>query len=184
MHKFVTILALSAGLACAGLIAATPAAAQSAAPAAQPDALAQMELTEPLIKQYLEAQPDINAFMGQATEPAGDTPDPKVLAKLDEIAKKHKFANFSQLDVVAGNIMLVLQGMDPKTKKYIGSAAALKQQIAELKADTKIAADDKKQELDELNQEMKAIIPVKFNTNIDLVTKYYDQLAAEPAAAK
>lgn len=182
MRKFVAALALSAGLACAAF--AAPVAAQPAAPTAQPDALAQMELTDALMKQYLEAQPDVDALMGQSSEQTADSADAKVMAKLDEVAKKHKFTNFSQLDVVAGNIALVLQGMDPKTKKYIGAAAALKQQIADVKADPKIAADDKKAELAELADEAKSIVPVKFNTNIDLVTKYYDQLAQDQAGQK
>jgi hypothetical protein len=179
MRKLVAVLLLSAGMAVtAGFTPASHALAQSA-PGAPVDALAQMELTDQLIQQYLEAQPDIEAAMGQAGEQESDKPDPKVLAKLEEVAKKHKFANFDQFDTVSGNIALVLEGVDPKTKKYIGAEAEIKQEIAALQANNKIAAADKKAEIGELNDELKSITPVKFKVNIDLVLKNFDKLAAE-----
>ena len=67
-----------------------------------------------------------------------------MIAKLEEIAKKHKFANYGELDTVAGNIMLVLEGVDPQTKKYIGAEAELKKEIAALQANKQISAEDKK----------------------------------------
>ena len=93
------------------------------------------------------------------------------------LAKKYKFANYDEYDTVAGNIALVLDGVDPKTKKYIGTEAAIKQQIADIKANKDIAAKDKKQQIADLNEEMKSITPIKFKSNIDLVLKYYDQLS-------
>ena len=107
-----------------------------------------------------------------------------MLAKLEEVAKKHKFANYDQFDTVAGNIALVLEGVDPKTKKYIGAEAEIKQEIAALQANNKIAAADKKAEIAELNDELKSITPVKFKVNIDLVLKYFDKLAAEEPEQK
>jgi len=179
MRNTLAILALVVGLGFA------PAAfAQTDAAAGRPDALAQMELSDALIKQYIEAQPDVEALMNQSSDQTADAPDPKVMAKLQDIAKKHKFANFGQMEAVAGNIALVLQGMDPKTKKYIGAEKELKQEIADLKADASISPDDKKSELAELQDELKNITLVKFNTNIDLVTKFYDQLAQDDKAAK
>ena len=59
------------------------------------------------------------------------------MAKLEAVAKKYKFANYDEFDVVAGNIALVLEGVDPKTKKYIGAEAAMKQQIAEVQSNSK-----------------------------------------------
>jgi len=142
------------------------------------DALAQMQLTEAQVQQYLEAQPDLDALMKDAPQQDADAaPDPKFEAKLEEVAKKHKFANYGEFDAVAGNIALVLEGVDEKTKKYIGSEAALKKQIAALNANKNIPAEDKKAEIAELNAELKSIVPIKFKANIDLVLKYYDKLA-------
>jgi hypothetical protein len=39
-------------------------------------------------------------------------------------------------------------------------------------------AADKKQALEELNDALKSVEPVKFPGNIDLVVKYYDKIVA------
>jgi hypothetical protein len=72
----------------------------------------------------------------------------------------------------------VLGGFDPATKKYVGSEAVIKAQMAQVQADKKMSAKDKKQALDDLNAALKAPEPPLENKgNIDLVTKYYDKLA-------
>jgi hypothetical protein len=184
MRKLLAVVLLSAAAAViSGVVPASQAFAQPAA-GAPVDALAQMELTDPLIQQYIDAQADLEAVMSQAGDQQSDQPDPKIMAKLEDVAKKHKFSNFGQFDIVSGNIALVLEGVDPKTKKYIGAEAELKQEIAALQANSKIPAADKKEELAGLNEEIKAITPVKFKVNIDLVLKYYDKLAAEEPEPK
>jgi len=169
MRKFLLIIVLFLG--------ALGAARAQTPDAKGADALVQMQLSDAQIQQYLEAQPDLDAVMSTAPQQDADTPDPKFIATLEEVAKKHKFKNYGEFDAVAGNIALVLEGVDDKTKKYIGAEAALKKQIAELQANKNIPADDKKAELAELNGELGSITPVKFKPNIELVLKYYDKLA-------
>ena len=54
----------------------------------------------------------------------------------------------------------------------------IKAEIAQVQADKKMPAEDKKEALDELNEALKSPSPaVKFKGNIDLVVKYYDKLA-------
>jgi hypothetical protein len=73
----------------------------------------------------------------------------------------------------------VLGGFDPATKTYVGSDAVIKSQIAEIEADKKMSAQDKKQALAGLIMALKAPeSPVENKGNIDLVAKYYDKLAA------
>jgi hypothetical protein len=138
-------------------------APQAAAP--QPPALKQMALTDKQIEGVLAAE---NA-----------KPDPKVTAQLDGVAKKNGFAGFDDYNTVVDNISLVLGGFDPATKKYVGSDAVIKAQIAEVQADKKMSAKDKKDALADLNQALKSPAPpIENKGNIDLVTKYYDKLAA------
>ena len=179
MRKFVAAAIVSVAVAAGSFVGTGPAFAQADA-SPRPDALAQMGLNDDLVKQFIETQPDIEAAMGQATDSA-DVSDPKMMAKLEEVVKKHKFQNYGQFETVAGNIALVLQGVDPKTKKFIGAEAEIKQEIAALKTNTEIPADDKKAEIAELEDELKEIVPVKFKSNIDVVLRYYDQLGAAPA---
>jgi hypothetical protein len=102
-----------------------------------------------------------------------------VIAQLEAMAKKNGFASYDEYNDVVDNISLVLAGFDPATKKYVGSEAVIKAQIAQVQADKKMAAKDKKEALDDLNQALKAPAPqIENKGNIDLVTKYYDKLVA------
>ena len=100
------------------------------------------------------------------------------MAALDAAAKKHAFASFDDFQDVGANIGLVMDGIDPDTKKYVGAEAMLKKQIAEVQADAKTPAADKKQALAELNDALKSVEPLKNAGNADLVLKYYDKLSA------
>jgi hypothetical protein len=151
--------------------------AQAAAPPGQAPALKQMALTEKQIDAVLAAQKDMNAITDKLPQDA--KPDPKVTAQLENVAKKNGFASNDEYNSVLDNISLVLSGIDPATKKYVGSEAVVKAQIAEVQADKKMSAKDKKQALDDLNMALKAPEPAVENKgNIDLVVKYYDKLNA------
>jgi hypothetical protein len=150
---------------------------QAAPPPGQPPALKQMALTDKQIDAVLAAQKDMNAITDKLPQDA--KPDPKVIAKLGDIAKKNGFAGYDEYNAVLDNISLVLGGIDPATKKYVGSEAVIKAQIAEVQADKKMSAKDKKQALDDLNKALKAPEPAVENKgNIDLVAKNYDKLNA------
>jgi hypothetical protein len=146
-----------------------------AAPA-QPPAVKQMALTEKQIEGVLAAQKDMDAITAKLPEDA--KPDPKITAQLEGIAKKNGFAGYDEYNDVIDNISLVLGGFDPSSKKYVGSDAVIKAQIALVQADKKISAKDKKEALADLNEALKVPAPAIENKgNIDLVAKYYDKLA-------
>ena len=102
-----------------------------------------------------------------------------MIGQLDAVAKKNACASYDDYNIVVDNISLVLGGFDPATKKYVGNEAVLKGQIAQVQADKKMPAKDKKEALDELNEALKTPGPAVENKgNIDLVGKYYDKLVA------
>lgn len=155
-----------------------PAPAQQAAPAQQqaPD-LKQIALTDKQLDGVLAAQKDMDAIAEKL--PENTAPDQKVIAQLEEVAKKHGFASYDDYNNVVDNISLVIGGFDPATKKYVGTEAVIKAQIAEIQADKKMPAKDKKEAIDELNQALKTPAPpVENKENIDIVAKYYDRLVA------
>lgn len=153
-----------------------PAPAQQAAPAQAP-ALKQVALTDKQLDGVLAAQKDMDAITAKL--PENTAPDQKVIAQLDGVAKKHGFASYDDYNNVVDNISLVLGGFDPTTKKYVGPEAVIKAQIAQLQADKKMPAKDKKEALDELNEALKTPAPqVENKANIELVGKYYDKLVA------
>jgi len=148
------------------------------APAPEPP-LKQIVLTDKQVDSVLAAQKDLDAITDKLPENAQAKPDPKVVAQLDDVAKKNGFANYGEYNDVVENISLVLSGFDPKTKKYVGPEVVIKQQIATVQADKKIPAKDKKEALADLNGALKTPPPAIENKgNIELVEKYYDRLAA------
>ena len=150
--------------------------AQAAAPPQQPPQIKQMALTDKQVESALAATKEMDPITAKIPENA--KPDPKITAQLEGIAKKSGFASFDEYNNVVDNISLVLGGFDPATKKYVGSDAVLKAQLAQVQADKKMSAKDKKEALADLNEALKYPAPAIENKgNIDLVTKYYDKLA-------
>ena len=159
------------------LAQAKQAPANQMAPAqAAPPQIKQLALTDKQVESALAATKEMNPITEKLPENA--KPDPKITAQLEGIAKKSGFASYDEYSSVVDNISLVLGGFDPATKKYVGSDAVIKAQIAQIQADKKMPAKDKKEALADLNEALKSPPPAIENKgNIDLVAKYYDKLA-------
>ena len=161
-----------------GKMAPAPAPAQAAPPpGGAPMQLKQIALTQKQIDGVVAAQKDMDAITSKLQPNA--RPDAKVLASLEGVAKKNGFASYDDYNNVMDNISIAYGGIDPASKKYVGSEAVIKSQIAEVQANKKMSASDKKQALEELNQALKQPEPpIQNKGNIDLVVKNYDKLAA------
>jgi hypothetical protein len=145
-------------------------------PAAEAPALKQIALTDKQIEGVIAASKDMDAITDKIPDNA--KPDPKIDAQLDAVAKKNGFASYDEYNTVVDNISLVLGGFDPATKKFVGAETVLKAQVAQIQADKKMSAKDKKEALADLNEALKSPPPAIENKgNIDLVAKYYDKLA-------
>ena len=132
-------------------------APQAAPPPAEEAPVKQMALTEKQIEGVLSAQKDMDAITEKLPENA--KPDPKITAQLEAVAKKNGFASYDEYNDVVANISMVLGGFDPATKKYVGSDAVIKAQIAQVEADKKMSPKDKKEALADLNEALKSPAP-------------------------
>jgi hypothetical protein len=151
-------------------------AKEAAPPPAQETPLKQMALTEAQVTGVLSAAKEMDPITEKL--PENGKPDAKIMAQLDGVAKKNGFASYDDYNNVVDNISIVLAGFDPATKKYVGTEAVIKAQIAQVQADKKMPAKDKKEALADLNDALKSPGPAIENKgNIDLVGKYYDKLA-------
>jgi hypothetical protein len=190
MREFIRPLAIAFSLVCLAasmaVLSADSALAQAKggqmapaqdAPMGQPSAMKQIALTDKQVEGVIAAAKDMDALSEKM--PDNGKPDPKLMAQFDAAAKKYGFASYDDYNTVVDNIGLVMSGIDPATKKYVGSTAVIKAQIAQIQADKKMSAKDKKEALDDLNQALKGPEPTVDNKgNIDLVVKNYDKLAA------
>lgn len=155
---------------------APPPAKQAAPPPAQEAPIKQIALTEKQIEGVISAAKEMDPITEKL--PENGKPDPKIVAQLDGVAKKNGFASYDEYNSVVDNISLVLSGIDSTTKKYVGPETVIKAQIAQVQADKKLPAKDKKEALADLNEALKSPAPAIENKgNIDLVAKYYDKLA-------
>jgi hypothetical protein len=151
-------------------------AKQAAPPPAEAAPLKQIALTEKQVEGVLSAAKEMDPITEKIPENA--KPDPKIDAQLDAVAKKNGFASYDEYNVVIDNVSLVLGGFDPATKKYVGTEAVIKAQIAQVQADKKMPAKNKKEALADLNEALKSPAPAVENQgNIEVVGKYYDKLA-------
>jgi hypothetical protein len=138
----------------------------------------EIPLTAQQVEGFIAAQKPIAAVVDKLSDEQAQNPSPELIAQLDSIAKANKFANYAEFQAVSDNIGLVLSGIDPRTKKYIGAGAVIKQEIADVEADKTLSAQDKQEQLDDLNAQLKNVQLVVIQGNVDLVVKYYDQIIA------
>jgi hypothetical protein len=172
-HRFIAAFGILAAALALGALSQNGVAQESTSP---DENLKQIALTNSQIESFIGAQKEMVAIVAKAPDP--DKPDPKVIEQLEAVAKNYKFANYAEYRDVAENIGLVMSGIDPDTKKYVGPDAVIRKHIAFIDSEN-LAANDKKHQLEELQSKMKSLPePVKFPANIDLVAKNYDQINA------
>jgi hypothetical protein len=175
MRRLIRPVLTALSIACAAASFVSLSADRALAQQAGGQQLKQMALTQKQIDGVVAAEPEIEALTSKMQPNA--KPDPKMLAQIDGLAKKNGFATTDEYYTAMDNISLVYGGIDPTSKKYVGSEAVIKAQIAEVTADKKMSAKDKKEALDQLNQALKEPEPAVQNKgNIDLVVKNYDKL--------
>jgi len=173
-HRFIAVFSMALTVALTlGALSQNVVAQEATSP---DENLKQIALADAQIESFIAAQKEMVPIVARA--PDADKPDPKVMEQLEAVAKKYKFANYAEYRDVAENIGLVMSGIDPDTKKYVGPDAVIKKHIAFIDSE-KLAPNDKKAQLDELQSKLKSLPePVKFPANIDLVVKNYDKINA------
>src|SRR6266704_6917650 len=95
----------------------------------------QIKLTEKHIQGFMAASKDM-ARLYDGADP--DKPDPKVEAQAGVVAKKNGFASLAQYEDVSTNIVMIMSGIDPQTKKFTEPPEQIKNEIAALKADKSV----------------------------------------------
>ncbi|MGD9784114.1 MAG: hypothetical protein AB7E80_15805 [Hyphomicrobiaceae bacterium] len=168
MRQFLRIAASLAALAFVVMSFAQPAAAQD---------VTQIKLTEKQVLGFIAAQKDLSAISDKLQD-AGDKPDAALEAELESIAKKHGFQSFQELDDVAANVSIVMAGLDPQSGEFTDPQVALKKELADIKADDTIPAEEKKQLIEELNEAIQTTPPLQHQENIEVVKKHRAEIEA------
>ena len=120
----------------------------------------QAELTEKQVQAYLAAHKKIVTAREE----------------LDKLVKASGFESVGEYDEVGANIMLVFEGLDPKTKAFTEPPGQIKKRMEAVKADKSLSDADKKQVLEDLDEALKDAKPIQFPSNIELVKKHFDKI--------
>ena len=143
------------------------------------DEAVQIELDDGMVRGFVAVQKELARF----NLPAGGEPDPKMMAQIEAVAKKHGFPSFADFEDVAYNVSLVIGAIDPQTGTFGGDpTAALRHEMAELTADRSVPAAEKRQMLDDMRQAV-AHMPksLQYAGNVDVVMRHMadiEQLAS------
>ncbi len=135
----------------------------------------QIKLTDRQVQSYISAQKQF-APLAAKLEGAGDQPDPALQSQIEQIAKNNGFASLEELDDVATNIALVLDGLDPQTGQFLEPSEQIKKAMDEVRQDGQMPQMDKDQALAEMQEELKSAAPLQFKENVTVVKKYQKEL--------
>jgi hypothetical protein len=86
----------------------------------------QIKLTEKHIQGFMGARKDMTKLYDGANP---DKPNPKVEVQA-EAARKNGFASLDEYDEVSFNILMIMSGIDPQTKKFTEPPEHIKKEIA------------------------------------------------------
>ena len=93
------------------------------------------------------------------------------------VATKNGFASLAEYDDASMNILMIMSGIDPQTKKLTEPPEQIRKEIATLKVDKSVPQAEKREGLAQLEAALKNAKPIQFKENIALVLKYFDKLA-------
>jgi len=160
------------------VIAATIGLSAQARAQSADSSITQAPLTEAQVQAYVAAQRDLKGVIFRLPEDRADLPDVKSPAQIASILRRHGFKNLDEYNGIANNIALVLEGIDPATKSYIGAATLLRRQLDDIESDGSINPRERAVAAAELNAAMRVVAPVRYPGNIELVVKNLDAILA------
>lgn len=137
----------------------------------------QIELTDSLVTSFIAAQKDYEPLAKKLSE-AGEKLDDGLSKELDDVAKKHGFADFANFEDVGANVTLVLEGYDRESGTFSDPKTLMQKELEEIKADDSIPANEKKEILKDLEQEIAAVPELQYPSNIDVVKKHLKEIEA------
>lgn len=137
--------------------------------------LAQIELNEGHIKGYLKIGPKL-AKMFDRIDKADDTPDDKLKAELEALAKEGGFASFEDLETAVSNITFVMSGINEDDGTFREPVDVLKQELADTEADQDLKGNDKAELIAAIKESIEHTPKLKHQANVALVQKHFKAL--------
>ena len=138
----------------------------------------QIKLTESQISGLLAAADEIDQVRENSHGGFYEI-GPETMAKFDAVARKHGLSGYLEFKTIRANVIQVFSGYDRVTKRYVGREQLIRVRVARTKADRRMSAKEKTDEIDSLEAQRQCTLPaIKFRSNIDLVHKNYAPLVS------
>ena len=134
----------------------------------------QIKLSEKHIEGFIAAHKDMADAIDKTSSEKSDA---TAQAELDTVAKKFGFKDYNEYEDVITNISMVVYGIDPKTMAFTDPPTQAKRELDEAIANKSLPENEKKQLVEELTEQWKAMQPIMHPSNVDLVKKHYGKLA-------
>lgn len=125
-------------------------------------------------KQIRLSEKQVQGFIAAQKKMAASTDD----KEFDAVAREYGFSGLEEHDDVEANIILLMGGIDPKSRAFTEPPSQIVRRIEETKADTSLPDEERTRALEELNEALKSAKPIEFPANVELVRKYYDKIKA------
>jgi hypothetical protein len=149
-----------------------------------PPEIKQIKLTDEHVLGFIAAQKELKELSDKLQAQAdgqnqgtADKPDLKLQTQLEQIAKKHGFLSFDELDDVATSITIVLDGIDQRSGNYTDPIETIKKEMEQVNSDNSLPNDQKEKILDQMAAALKVTPPLRYAENIDVVKKYRAEIA-------
>jgi len=133
----------------------------------------QIKLSEKQIEGFIAAHEEMMKELDKGSDGKSEA---EAQAQLDAIVRKFGFKDHDEYDLVATNIAMVMVGIDPQTKEFTDPPTLAKRELDEAIADKTLPEKERKQLVEELTEQLKAVQPIMHPSNIDLVKKHFDRI--------
>lgn len=134
-------------------------------------------LTKDLVQSFIAAQKDLSDISAKL-EKESEKPDEAVQAELEDVAKKHGFKSFDELDAVSTAVSNVMAGLDPDTGEFTNPKEAMQKELSDIKADKDIPAEEKKLLEEELTDAINNTPDTIPSENIEVVKSMRKEIEA------
>lgn len=162
-------------------------------PAAAAESGDQIKLTPALVERYLAGYPDfvalakdLSAKFGDRSEVEGDDPvmslpayesEKEASERIGAVLRKHAVADLDEWQVLMNSVLVAYQALDPG--QPADPEAEKAQARKDIEADKSLSAEERKQALQELDEQFNALTGyVPLAGNVDVVRPFADRIKA------
>jgi len=132
------------------------------------DNFEQVQMTDARVKGYIAASPRLSELFDRM-DSAETSPDPKLDAELEAIARKHGFKSYDELENVGLNIGFVLSGINEEDGSFREPLEVLEEELTAVRQDPSLEPEERQQLIASIKETIQLTPKLKYLGNVDIV---------------